>query len=196
MNASPHNLHLFQPHLLLPSQVDRSVNLTGAQALLEAIIDDALKCVRGISTGLGRRNGSALKVAKRRVAHDTLDWFLSDTELPYSFLYCCLHLKVDPRPFRAWAKCMFEKIPLPPVMPPPSIRPYARVWPNKTRHALKQPSWGASVSLRWSNKNATTIKDIKLERYGWSKEEARAICQEYIDGGAWRQFIEPQKEAA
>jgi hypothetical protein len=80
--------HGFQPEVLLPSQLPCGRTLTPEQALVGAILDDAIQCVR--------KYRGARQSRGRRLFRDAERWFLVEQrDWPFSFQRICETLGLD-----------------------------------------------------------------------------------------------------
>lgn len=91
-----------------PCQYHPEPNLSGQQNLLMALIADAMLHVTGQGSVWGHKDIPERKARLRYFsAVEALEWFLSNSEEPSSYLYCCEHLKLNPRLYRRKAECLF-----------------------------------------------------------------------------------------
>jgi len=64
--------------------------LSAEKQLWEAVIEDAINCVRGEGKGFSSANHQRLQMEKDKI------WFLSSSDSPGSFRWVCAVLEVDP----------------------------------------------------------------------------------------------------
>ena len=175
---------LFEPVALMPSQVDHSTPLGWAHRLIVAVVEEAMNCLH----------------KRPRLVQETHAWFCSESEQPFSFLWCCAHLKMNPAPFRKHAKKMLAAVPAIAFEPKPHrVGPvaYPNVICDKSRRAhFREAPYLAGIQIRSGANYRKTIKTINLYRWAWTREEARRISQEFIKSGAWKDAIEQKQEAA
>lgn len=170
---------LFWPDNFLPSQVDHGRLLSGPHALLHAVVENAINCIRSVHTVPSAR--------KYRLAKEALDWILSEEDHLFSFLFCCQHLGVSPYRVRKGAKGEFAKL-----MPPgrhEQVRGEVKLIPfvifNKDLAASKLPAWLSRLQIRQPGKHGS-VRVFNLKEYSYTRKEAERIAREYIKSGTWQ----------
>ena len=79
--------HLFEPHVLLPTQQTRGQEIP-ERRLVSAILADAINCFQRQGLASGRKN--------RRAAYESERWIMScDRDWPFSFENICEVLDID-----------------------------------------------------------------------------------------------------
>lgn len=105
---------------LLPAQFTPAKPWTGERALLQAVLEEALQSVR---------NTKNVPNCIRR-QREAADWFVSQSTEPFSFIWICHHLNIDPDLIRSKLKPTIEKA----IEEYDQLSQHARSWPLYHAH--------------------------------------------------------------
>ena len=93
---------LFDPDVLLPTQLGRSTNNNcWLRRLYGAILEDALECLdgRGLASSTGVHTAPERERARRR--QQAWEWIMSEAETCFSFITICSVLELNSEAVRA-----------------------------------------------------------------------------------------------